>query len=147
MATCTIRRLPALGSSQDAAVIAITEPTGAPSSANPSVPSVRPRWALTSGMWAVQDANSSPWMTNTVVTAIRGQRAERLAAVVVCGFGSDTVQRLQGRRRGAVVGDDHVECRQLADHRERPPAEFGAVHGEHAATARGQQRLLDRGVT
>src|SRR5580692_7735428 len=116
MATCTIRRLPTRGSSQDAAIIAITEPTGAPSSANPSVPSVRPRWALTSGMCAVQDANSSPWTTNTVVTAIRGRRTERPAAVVACGFGSGTahldpcgLERLHGRGRGPVVGDDHVE--------------------------------------
>src|ERR1700722_10129020 len=122
--------------------MASTEPTGAPSSANPRVPSVRPRCRWTSGMWAVQDAKSSPWTTNTAVTAILGQRVAVTGVVLlspvvlpvvvspcvvlVCCARSDTVhldtggpQRRHGRLRGGVVGDDHVDVGQLADHRQR----------------------------
>jgi hypothetical protein len=49
-----------MAASQDEAIIAVTDPTGAPNSANPRVPSVRPRWVLTPGMYTVQDANISP---------------------------------------------------------------------------------------
>ena len=45
-------------------------------------------------MCAVQDANSSPWTTNTAVTAILGQRVEGLPAALV------GLARVAGRRVG-----------------------------------------------
>ena len=82
------------------------------------MPSVSPRWAFTSGMCAVHEANSSPCTTNTTVTAIRGQRRTAAGAATVGAAGqavSDTVHLdpggLQRRDRGLGcrgVGDDHV---------------------------------------
>src|ERR1700722_7542291 len=81
--------------------MASTEPTGAPSSANPRVPSVRPRCLWTSGMCAVQDANSSPWTTNTAVTAILGQRVA-VPAVVPPAFVSPGVVLVRCARSDTV---------------------------------------------
>jgi hypothetical protein len=116
--------------------MAHTDPTGAPSSANPKVPSVRPRRTFTCGMCAVHDANNRPCIANTPVTAIRDQRrvegVDRTASsgaiasadVTTWTVGSDTVnldavgpQPREHRVRRGGVGDNDVECRQLADHR------------------------------
>src|SRR6202050_5764245 len=74
MANWTTRRLPTFGIRYDASSIAATDPTGAPSSAMPSVPSVSPRCRMTCGIGAVREANNSPCATNTAVTAMRGDR-------------------------------------------------------------------------
>src|ERR1700684_2130865 len=116
--------------------MAQTDPTGAPSSAMPSVPSVSPRCSFTWGMGAVHDANNSPCTTNTPVTAIRGQR--RGGGVEETALGKvdvDTVGLQRGEHVGrcGLVGDTHVECRQLPHYRQRASTELGAVQGEHTA--------------
>src|SRR5258705_6205107 len=128
MQTATIRRLPSRGSSTPASTIAATAPTGAPSSAKPSVPSLNRRRAFASGTWAVHDAKSSPCATNVAVTATR---AHRICPIwTKARAASDTADLDPGRGQcvhcggwGGRVGDYDVERGQVTHHRERGPAE------------------------
>ena len=56
--------------------MAVTDPTGVPSRARPSVPSSRPSADLTSGMCAVHEANRSPCTKKVTTTAICAALAE-----------------------------------------------------------------------
>src|SRR5690349_5487302 len=112
-----MRRLPSLGSTLATTSIATTDPTGAPSRASPSVPSVRPSRSLTCGMCAVHDANSRPWLTNAATVAARCMRlvASPVRPAVLAAGGLDTpdlkaggAQRIDDVGGRFRVGDDKV---------------------------------------
>ena len=115
----TSRRLPNFGSSRPIITIAHTDPTGVNSRTLPSAPSDSARWALSAGMWAAHEANSSPWEKKVVSVAARWReydRAHRDSGLTADS--SDTEDFDAGlppgleRRGGRLgVGDDHVDAR------------------------------------
>src|SRR5215472_474245 len=120
-----MRWLPSLGSTLATTSIAATDPTGAPSSARPSAPLVRPSRSLTCGMCAVQDANSRPWLTNAATVAARCARlvASPVRLAVRAAAGLDTpdlkargAQRVDGVGGCVCVRDDHVSLGSVAHH-------------------------------
>src|SRR5580704_8942627 len=104
--------------------MADTDPRGAPSSASPRAPSVRCRWPLMRGMWAVQEANNRPWVKNTATVADRDPRpaSARMGGVVATAT-SDTQDFDAGGPQSVHVvgwrisiGDHHVDRSCVTDH-------------------------------
>src|SRR5258708_7606365 len=150
-----MRWLPSLGSTLARTSIAATDPTGAPSSARPSAPSVSPSRSLTCGMWAVQDANSRPWLTNAATVAARCARlvASPVRLAVRAAAGLDTpdlkassTQRVDGVRRRVCVGDDNVSLGSVAHYGQGRLPELRAVRRDDHPGRRPQHRPLDLGV-
>src|ERR1039458_6304340 len=131
-----MRLLPSLGSRRADASIADTEPAGAPSSATPSAPSVRPRRALTWGMCAAHEANSSPFAKNTAAVAAIGHRmAARLRSLAFASGASPTPHphpggphRVHCVARCGRVSDDQVSRSGLADHKSYAAALYETLH-------------------
>src|SRR5690606_1898333 len=83
-------RLPHRASSGPTRIAARIAPTGAPSRARPSVPSLRWMRSLTTGMCGVHEANTIAWIAKMLASATRARRTAGAGRVDRTVVGSDT---------------------------------------------------------
>src|SRR5450755_701006 len=146
----TIRGLPSFGSRRLITAIAHTDPTGVHSRIVPRAASESPRWALTAGMWAAQEANSSAWEKKIVSVAARWCERRDCGLTRSSSGKEDFDSGLppQLERRGGRLGvdDEHVDPRGGAHDGHAGAVKLCALCGHNHARADVNQRLLDCGV-